>query len=149
MADPGNGDVYVAETSGETIRKYDAEGNLITSWGNNGVFEPEIFGTGGLYNQYPDSFGGIAVTESTPSVDVIRAAAAHRGRRPHRSASASSGVAEPVFAADGVECVFEENTLIAGTPLCQGFTHGVDFPSIDSHRLPVIICADRHTPGNR
>jgi hypothetical protein len=58
---PSDGDVYVAETNGETIRKYDPEGNLVTSWQNNGVFEPEIFGTSSYFEQHPDKFGGIAV----------------------------------------------------------------------------------------
>jgi hypothetical protein len=38
----------------------------------------------------------------------------------------SSRFAEPVPAADGVERVFEDNTRIAGTPLGQRFTHGVE-----------------------
>jgi hypothetical protein len=34
---PSDGDIYVADTSSRVVRKYDPAGNLITSWGNNGV----------------------------------------------------------------------------------------------------------------
>jgi sugar lactone lactonase YvrE len=34
---PSDGDVYVADTSTNVVRKFDSNGNLITSWGNGGV----------------------------------------------------------------------------------------------------------------
>ncbi len=39
---PSDGDVYVADGNQQVIRKYDAEGHLITSWQNNGEFEPNL-----------------------------------------------------------------------------------------------------------
>ncbi len=39
---PSDGDVYVADTNEEAIRKYDPEGNLITSWQTGGKFEPGL-----------------------------------------------------------------------------------------------------------
>lgn len=39
---PSDGDVYVADTSENKIRKYDADGNLITSWKNSGVMSAEF-----------------------------------------------------------------------------------------------------------
>ena len=37
-----NGDVYVVDGNEQVIRKYDAEGHLITSWEENGEFEPSL-----------------------------------------------------------------------------------------------------------
>lgn len=39
---PSDGDVYVVNRNEQVIRKYDSEGNLITSWQNNGEFDPEL-----------------------------------------------------------------------------------------------------------
>jgi hypothetical protein len=36
---PSNGDVYVADNGSNVVRKYDPAGNLITSWGTNGVLD--------------------------------------------------------------------------------------------------------------
>jgi sugar lactone lactonase YvrE len=41
---PSDGDVYVADTSENKIRKYDSNGNLISSWKNSGVLEVEFSG---------------------------------------------------------------------------------------------------------
>jgi hypothetical protein len=43
---PSNGDVYVADNGANSVRKYDAEGNLITTWGDNGVMDGSSTGSG-------------------------------------------------------------------------------------------------------
>jgi hypothetical protein len=48
---PSDGDVYVVDGAHQVIRKYDAEGNPVTSWKSNGEFEPGL----------SDSIAGIAV----------------------------------------------------------------------------------------
>lgn len=63
---PSQGDVYVADTSANVIRKYDPAGNLITGWGNNGVLD------GSTTNEGPfRPIRGIAVgSDGTLYVDV-------------------------------------------------------------------------------
>ena len=36
---PSDGDIYVADNGSQVVRKYDPAGNLITSWGDNGVLD--------------------------------------------------------------------------------------------------------------
>jgi sugar lactone lactonase YvrE len=53
---PSNGDIYVADNSGKVVRKYDPAGNLITSWGVNGVLNGSTTGSGTFH-----SISGLAV----------------------------------------------------------------------------------------
>ncbi len=54
---PSNGDVYVADNGSHVVRKFDAGGNLITSWGENGVLDGSS--TSGV-GSFP-SIAGLAV----------------------------------------------------------------------------------------
>ena len=56
---PSDGDIYVADNGSQVVRKYDPDGNVITSWADNGVLDGSTTAKG--------PFGSISALRSAPT----------------------------------------------------------------------------------